>query len=255
MMFVPVSLLSLLPSPAPAEAPPQDVPLASAPVADEDEPPPLGWSGAFAIGGSITDGNTDIQRGSVTADGIHRREPDRWTLGFSWNYAEESSVVTQRRTFGKAQYDYFLTDRSYVLGDASGQADTQAQLNFRGTVGTGYGYQFVENETVKFGAEAGAAYISEDLVGVPLNEYFAARFGYDLFWKATKTVDFEQYLKLYPSFEDKDDLFGQLDTRAKLTLTEAMFAQFQWLFDYNNTPSPGRERADNLFLIGIGWSF
>lgn len=250
-----VSLLSLAqpgaqPAPAPTQV--QDIPEMQE---DSDEEIVYGWSGSLAIGASVSDGNTDIQRASVTADAVNRRQQDRTTFGFSWNYGEEDDVLTQRRTFGRAQYDYFLTERSYALVDGSGQSDSQAALDFRGTAGAGYGYQFVEKEKLQFGGEIGAAYISEDLAMLPREEFIAARLAYDAYWQATDTVEFEQFMKLYPSLEDKDDIFGQLDSRVKLAVSESMFAQAQWIFDWNNTPSPGRERADHLFLIGVGWSF
>ncbi|MFT5049067.1 MAG: putative salt-induced outer membrane protein YdiY [Chlamydiales bacterium] len=254
MMIAPFCLLHLLPLVTTPEAPAAQTQDSTPVVAGEDVEAHA-WAGSVAIGGSITDGNTNITRGSVTADGVRQREKDRVTLGLSWNYAEEEELLTQRRTFARGQYDYFLSEKSYLLGDLSVQSDAEADLDLRTSVGTGYGRQLMDDDTWKLGVEAGVAYVDEDLGGVPGNDFLAARLAYDVTWQATKAVACAQHMKLYPSLEDAEDVFGQLDTRVKVSLTESMFAQAQWVFDWNNTPATGRDRADNLFLVSIGWSF
>jgi hypothetical protein len=34
-----------------------------------------------------------------------------------------------------------------------------------------------------------------------------------------------------------------------------MFAQVQWVMDWDNTPASGAERVDSLFLLTVGWKF
>jgi uncharacterized protein DUF481 len=55
--------------------------------------------------------------------------------------------------------------------------------------------------------------------------------------------------------KDKEDVNARVDTHLKLMLTKSMFAQFQWLFTWDNTPATGAERADDLYLVTLGWSF
>jgi hypothetical protein len=34
-----------------------------------------------------------------------------------------------------------------------------------------------------------------------------------------------------------------------------MYAQVQYVFDYDNTPADGKERDDHTLTLGVGWSF
>jgi len=254
MMIAPFSLLPLLAATPTVEVPLPQTPDATPVEASEGEKTGE-WEGSIAVSSSFSDGNTDVTNSSVTADGIRETDEDRWTLGFSWAYTEDNGMLTQRRTFARGQYDYFLDEKSYLLADSSVQANGPAGLDLRTSVGAGYGYQALDDDSVKLGLEAGIAYIDQDLTGQPGNDFIAARAGYDLQWQMTDDTEFEQHMKVYPSLEESEDVFGQLDTRVKMSLTEAMFAQFQWIFDWNNNPAAGRKRTDNLFLITLGWSF
>jgi len=57
------------------------------------------------------------------------------------------------------------------------------------------------------------------------------------------------------SLEDSEDVNTRSDTRLKTTLTDKMFAQLQWIWDYDATPATGKERNDNQITLGVGWSF
>ena len=86
-------------------------------------------------------------------------------------------------------------------------------------------------------------------------QYLAARVAYKWDYAHSDRWSFSQTAEIYPSLEESDDVYAKVDTRAKATLSENMFAQFQWLYDWNNTPAEGKKRVDNLYLITIGWTF
>ena len=37
--------------------------------------------------------------------------------------------------------------------------------------------------------------------------------------------------------------------------TEKLFAQLEWIFDYDSTPAIGAGKENNLFLVTLGWKF
>ena len=229
-----------------------------APAAIEDPPPEeLGkWKGTVSVGATYSDGNSDRKSATALADATLRREKDRYTFNFLWNYAKEDGVTTDRRTIGTAKYDYFLTKKTYLLANASGESDLNALLDLRFIVGAGAGYQFLEDEKWKLSGEAGLAYVDENYKDNDADaEYLAARLAYKAECKVNESLSAGQNGQIYPSLEDKEDVNALVDTHAKLTLTEKMFAQFGWLFTWDNTPAAGTERVDNLLLLTLGWSF
>lgn len=229
-------------------------------TAAENPVPPPGeskWSGAISLGASKSTGNTERTTVSATGDAELRHAKDRTTVGLVWNYASEGDVgVTQRRVLGNAKYDYFIEPKTYLLAQTSGESDSNADLKLRATLGAGVGHQFREDEQWKLSGEGGLAYFDEDFTGSESDaDYIAARLAYKAEWKSDTKWTLAQTGEVFPSLESREDVYSKLDTRVRLALTDKMFAQFQWLFTWDNTPAQGADRADNLYLLTLGWSF
>lgn len=227
-------------------------------AAAEPKPEPK-WTGSVSIGAIIQEGNTDTRNANATADAEYRREKDRWTLGFQWNYSEQKAAgdwdLTARRTYGKAKYDYFLAEKSYIWAQGSGENNFTADLNLRAILGAGYGFQVKEEADLKVSAELGASLFDDDFELAEDESYTAARAAYKVDWAVNEKVAFLQDTEMYPSLEEVSDFYAKVDSRAKVTLTEKMFSQLQWVLSYDNTPADGTDRVDNLYALSVGWSF
>lgn len=256
-MILPILHFALLAAVARPDAP--ILPEAFAPArqddaAGEEEEDP-GWEGSATVGVSVTDGNSDITKASATIDATKKVEKERYTLGFSWNFLEEEGDVTQRKTYGEAQYDRFLSEKLYWLVQGSAEADEAANVDLRTTLGAGVGYQFADSEKWKLSGEAGLSWFNEEFGDGTEDDYIAARLAYKWAYEMNDRWSFEQSGKIFPSLEDSEDIYSRVDTRAKATLTESMFAQLQWVWDWDNTPAAGNERSDHLYLVTVGWKF
>ena len=78
---------------------------------------------------------------------------------------------------------------------------------------------------------------------------------YDLSRQLTKTTKLEQTSAWFPSLEDEEDIYGRADTRIRMDVTDKMFAQISYVFQYDNTPADDAERVDHRVTVGVGWSF
>lgn len=217
------------------------------------------WTGTVSAGGTITDGNSQTRQGNATADAELRREKDRWTLGFLWIYSEEKNTtgdwnLTDRRTSAKAKYDYFLTEKTYLLAQTSAEADEEADLELRWTLGVGAGRQFRETERTKLSAEAGLSWFDEEFK-TSEDSYLAARGAYNAEHALNPTFTIAQTGEIFPSLEDQDDVYAKVDTRLKIAFRENLIGQLQWVFDWDNTPAAGKDRVDNRYLASVGWKF
>jgi len=224
-------------------------------VPEEEEAEPPKWTGALTFGASVSGGNTDIQKSSLTADAVKKLEKSRYTFGFIWNYSEEDDVISQRRVSGSGQFDRFVSDRLYWLAQVSGESDQNASVDLRTTVGGGLGYQFLDNDEWKLSAELGISYFDERFATDEDNDYVALRTAYKLDWTPNTRWNLAQAIQIYPSLEDSDDIYAKMDTRLKVTVSGSLFAQLQWIYDWDNTPATGKERVDNLYLLTVGWTF
>jgi putative salt-induced outer membrane protein YdiY len=214
------------------------------------------WTGSVALGASYSDGNTDRRSASATVDTEKRREKDRFTLGFLWRYADDSGILTDRQTQLRGKYDYFFSKKMYGLAQASAEDNFSAALDLRLTAGVGLGYQFKESPSWKIAAEAGLSYVDSDYTGtVDDTAYLAARAAYNWDWKPNTKYNLSQVGEIFPSLERSEDINARVDSKGRVNLTDKMFAQLQWLYQWDNTPATGKVRSDNMVLLGVGWSF
>jgi len=246
------------------EAPRPDLSVEPLLAQEEGEELPK-WSGSFDAGGSISTGNTERQSGNAALKAEYRREGDRWTIGFNWNYAQETNATTgiknttARRPGGGLQYDYFLGEKYYVLANAYAESDLLADVKLRSTAGVGYGYQFKETENWKLSAEIGAGYYNKKFYSGGREEYPNARLNYS--WEGrfgggeTKHWNLAQDFNILPSLESSDQVYLKLDTRLRYDMSTAWFLQMQHVMDWDNTPAPGLERTDHRVLLSLGYSF
>lgn len=264
-MLTLISSLVAITLPAVAPAEPTIDSAAELPVTplflqDEEEEVMNRWTGAITVGASLSNGNTDIQRASAAFDAVKRLEGERFTVGAAWNYSSERGAITQRRAGAKGQYDYFINEKSYLLGQVSAETDDIANVDLRWTAGVGYGYQFRDDEEWRLAGEVGVSYFNEEFaianaMGETEFDFIAARLAYKAEWDYSEKWAFMQIAEAFPSLEDSKNVYTKLDTRVKATLTESMFAQLQWIWDWDNTPSPTNKRSDYLYLLTVGWTY
>lgn len=262
-MFVDLVFLTaaLSAQPAPEAVPTalEAAPVAVAPSALADEPMNV-WTGTVNIGASYSDGNTDARSVNAAAEAIRRQEKDRWTGKAYWNYGQQRGgdgefALSQRRAGLSLKYDYFMSKQVYLFGIAGIESDTLADISKRYYVGAGLGYQWREDETLKWGSEAGLTYFKTDYKHSDDTDYIAARLANNVAWKINENTSLENNIELFPSIESAKDFYGKSDTKVKTNLSKTMFAQLQWIYQYTARPADGKERNDNLVVLGVGWSF
>ena len=242
----------------PSDSPPKVQPLDPAPTVQEAD---KAWSGSVTAGAIITTGNSETKSATLSGEAVWKGDPDRFTVGALWNYQGDRTGVIQRKVYGSAQYDHFLNEKTYSYAKATGEHDFNAALDLRWTAGVGLGHQFREDEEWDVSGEAGVSYVDEEYGPTPANllgstnEYMAARVAGQIAYLGSDKWEFTHGGEIYPSLEDKDDVYARWDTKVKTQLTESMFAQLQWIWDYDNTPAAGKGRNDSLFALTVGWSF
>lgn len=257
-------LLGTVAPAAPVDAAPallDPSPLAAFVAEDAPKPATDVWTGSVAIGATYQTGNTDTRAVNLNALAERRGENDRWTATGYWNYGDTKDQTTgeyelnARKAGLGIKYDYFFSKKFYGLANAGIETDRLADLKQRTFVGVGAGYQWQESDTLKWGSEAGAGYFTEDRYESENQDYIAARIANNIDWKINDKSSLANTLAIYPSLEEADDVYGRSDTRFKTSLTDTMFLQLQWIWDYDNTPSTGKDRNDHTVTLGLGWSF
>ena len=225
---------------------------------------PVKYTGSVSAGASASDGNTRDRSVSLVGEFVARSKRQRFTLGASYNYAENKDGLTQRNAKGRLKYDFFLTDRLYLYANALLEGDTFQDLNLRATVGAGPGYQFIDEgdfedpyfSGLQFYAEGGVSYVSEDYKSVPDTNYVSARWSAKLDWPLAETgVSLFHYHEGYPSLERSEDIYVTTEQGVRLAVWKNFTAAAQVNWRWDNTPSPGFKRSDTLYLLTLGYNF
>jgi putative salt-induced outer membrane protein YdiY len=234
--------------------------LANAKAINIEKKPPVVWSGTLALGANWQAGNTDKRGVSSQVDFERRTKEGRLSGTGSVLYTEEKInrnwTLTDRVYRGRVQNDWFLSKQSYLLVFVGAERDALANLDLRLAVGPGYGYQWVDSEEVKYSTEIGPSYVREKYNSpTTTDDYLSGRLRSNLAWKISEDYTFLQDSSYFQSFDDKDDINAIADTRLRVSLTKEMFAQLQWIFEYDNTPAKGADRVDHTVLLSVGVTF
>ncbi len=253
------SLVAALLAGTGAERAPADT---SSPSFQDPQPQVPHWTGALTLGASWTDGNSQTETINGNFNAQRRGEKDRWTFDLFTNYGNTTDTVTDdtdvttNNSGGGAKYDYFYSKKSYLFGNGSGKVDHVADLNLRGILGAGVGYQWKETDKLKWGTEVGLSYVDEDFDDNTADtEFLAARLASNLAYQISESSAFEQVAEVLPSLEDSDDLIAKVDNRLKLKITGKWSAQIQYVLDFDNSTPSGVEEADHRIVLGLGWNF
>lgn len=219
------------------------------------------WTGSVALSVISTTGNTETDAFNADAGAELRRDVDRYTAKAYFNYGSEkddgTSNLTSRKGGASLKYDYFVNEdeTTYVFANGGGEFDALAKLDLRAQVGGGVGYQFWETDESKLSGEIGLNLFKEEFAGGAEDEYAALRLAATSFEQLSDDLTWTTSAELYPSVEESDDIYGKLDTKFALSLTEAMFTSAQLVVDYDNTPAAGADRVDQRLVLSLGWSF
>jgi putative salt-induced outer membrane protein YdiY len=206
------------------------------------------------IGASVAKGNTETETYHMDGQLLARTEKNRYTIGGEYNREEDEDEKTADNTLGYMKYDHFLTEKWYFNSNASFENDEFKDLNLRTTVGAGMGYQFFESELLNLSAELGLAYVNTDYDVADDESNVAGRWGaiYDQYF-LDKRVQFFHVHEGFVSLEDSSDIFVRSRTGFRLPLFDKFNATIQYNFDWDNAPSPGDDRVDEMYIFTLGY--
>jgi putative salt-induced outer membrane protein YdiY len=216
--------------------------------------PPLRMDLRINFGLNISDGNTNNE--NIYGDGefLARTDKNRYTVGALYKRAEEENEKTADRSLGYMKYDHFFMKKWYGYANATFEKDEFKDLDLKTSLGIGAGHQFIESERTNLSFEVGPSYVNEDYIVAEDNSYAAGRWGlrFDHYILPKSLQYFLNHTGLQ-GFEDSDDLTLYTLTGFRVPFYKAfnLTAQFNW--DYDKSPSPGKEKDDYTYILSVGY--
>lgn len=220
-------------------------------------PPPAstGWKGNFNLSSGLQSGNTDRTSVTVGADALKKSNKERFGLKLLYNYAEEDNEETASNTYAAAKYDYFFRKKAFTYLSIEMLRDKFKDLNLRTVIGPGVGYQIWDTRIKSLLVEGGVSYFSEDLRDGEDDQWATFRLAGNFTYRIKESVTFSDHLILYPSIDEA----GEYKLRNEAVLASALGGdwslRFSNIFERNSEPSPGIEKDDLTWLLGLQYDF
>ena len=213
------------------------------------------WRGGLDVGLTKSEGNANNSSYAITGKAVREMGTHRYTAEGLWYYATQDDARTQRRALGTLKYDKFVSEKTYVYVNGLAETNEQAAVDIRWTIGAGLGEQWRDDDQWRISTEVGVGWFDEKYDDGVNEEFLVIRGAWDVSTAISETLSFGTSGEVFPSLDDADDIYGVATTDFAAVLSKSMVAKLQWVLTYDNTPQEGNKRADNIYLLTVGWKF
>lgn len=245
--------------------------------ATEEESP---WDNSVSLGLTLKSGNSESLTANGALTGERSTDKDLLRLGVQGNYGE-TEIEDERETTAQdakfyAQYNRNVTDRLYWLVASSIEYDDIAGVDYRLTVGPGFGVYVVKNDKITWGIDVGPTYIKEDMKKEDPKSIVGAGSEDKASLRATERLDYKisENAKVWQSVEYLADVLGDegevgvlsdvssfedyllnVEIGAEAALVSSLSVRVVVQDKYDNEPAPGRKHNDIALITSLVWKF
>jgi len=167
---------------------------------------------------------------------------------------EQTDALDTRRVTLSGVYTYKFGNNWTGSGLLQFERDDQQGLKGRSLLGGALGRRLYNNRRMRFDLFGGIALNSEEFVGEPRTETPEGLLGAAYRLRASRGIEFDVSLIVFPSLETSDRVRSQFDSSLSIDL----FADFDFkltFYDrYDSQPPVGNETHDYGLTLGLSWS-
>ena len=235
---------------------PAEVELAKVSAINPKDKEGLTVTGEVNVGADMKRGNThkdsyDVDGRVSMSWGIHRL-----IVGGKAHYLEDKGVSTEDNQLGYVEYNRFFKPEWYGLANLRLSRDKFKDLDLRAAAGLGLGHQFWRSKLTNLSFELGPNYLYEKGEIRGNREWTAARWQlvYDRWFFDYFTQFFHRH-EVFLRADDFNQYFLTSSTGLKFPLGNGFAVTWQYDYDFDNSPQPGKEKYDTrmLLLLGYNW--
>ncbi len=167
---------------------------------------------------------------------------------------EQTDALDTRRVTLSGVYTRKFGNNRTGSGLLQFERDDQQGLKGRSLLGGALGKRLYNNRRMRFDLFGGLALNSEEFISEPRNETPEGLLGAAYRLRASRGIDFDVSLVVFPSLETSDRVRSQFDSSLSIDL----FADFDFkltFYDrYDSQPPIGNETHDYGLTLGLSWS-
>jgi putative salt-induced outer membrane protein YdiY len=234
-------------------------------------PPKPKWVGDVSAGVTLTRGNSDTTLANLTANIDRKTDINELLFGGNATYGKAkvtvnnptpggapitASSTTAQNADGFFQYNQLFTPRFYGYARVEGYHDDVADIHYRLTIGPGAGYYFIKNARTSFSAEAGPAYISQD-IGSEKQNFVTLRVAEKFTFQLSDRAHLWENAEIDPDLQNTKSYIvtSEFGVAADLTAHKNLSLNVFLDDDYESEPAPGREKNDAKLVAAIDYKF
>jgi hypothetical protein len=215
------------------------------------------WQGSVDLGFNYTQSNQFVQF-TLNGSADFRRPSFELAVNLSVFFTSQADVPSNQRASFLTQYEKFLTDRWLLVGIGAIDRNIQLGLDWRYSLGAGYGRDLIETNRTRLTAVAGLLGMHEEPVsGTSTNDLAAilaaqfSSFTYD-FPKVTIGAS----LAVIPYLTEGGRVRLNFNGSIKREIARDFYLTLSIFDDFDNRdPSTGQVKNDWGPVLSIGYSF
>lgn len=211
------------------------------------------WTGKGEAGLAIANGNSDTR--TMNAKVAIGRKIDAWehAASLAGLYVRNNGLTSAKRWEFGAQTRYSFSGNTFWYGGLRYEEDRFSGFDHQGTVTTGVGRKFIDNDTTKFSGQVGVGYKFYETVGtllVPSDK--------DSNVAGVASLNFEHQLngstKVFDNFSTEivsGNKFFQNDIGVAVKMSDRMALAVAYGIRHNTDPPAGFKKTDTLSTVNL----
>jgi hypothetical protein len=215
------------------------------------------WQGSLDVGFTYTQANSYFQF-TLNGDAAFRRPSFELSTTLSMFFTSQADVPSNQRASFLNQYEKFLKDRWLVIGFAGIDRNIQLGLDWRYSLGAGYGRDFVDTNQTRLTGAAGLLGMHEEPVsGSSTNDLaviLAAQYSH--FTYDFPKVTIGASLSVIPYLTQGGRVRVNFNGSVKREIARDFYLSLSIFDNFDNRdPSTGQAKNDWGPVLSIGYSF
>jgi putative salt-induced outer membrane protein YdiY len=167
---------------------------------------------------------------------------------------EQTDALDTRRVTLSGVYTRKFANNWTGSGLLQFERDDQQGLKGRSLFGGALGRRLYNNRRMRFDLFGGLALNSEEFIGEPRNETPEGLLGAAYRLRASRGIDFDVSLIVFPSLETSDRIRSQFDASLSIDLYADFDFKLTFYDRYDSQPPVANETHDYGLTLGLSWS-
>ena len=224
------------------------------------------WTGTVVAGGNLRSGNSDELEASANVRFQRRTVENRITLDYLGNYGSTNDVQSSNNHRANAVWDWFFSEKTFLRPVFFEYfKDPFQNIDSRFTLGTGIGYQLIENAKTDWSIFAGPAFQTTRFDAVQPGESdtadtwaFSAGTTFDT--ELTSQIDFIYDYRFQFTNPESGEYNHHMIATFEMELTQALDFDLSLVWDRIQNPRANADGSvpqqdDYRVIVGVGYDF